>query len=106
MSSALMLCATSAVNHPRLDDPLEADHVVPLSLGAEHPGNLRPAHRSCNRRKGGAESAPGVRRVETIEGVSGTSLTGNREKSAPFLLLGQTTNQVPVICGWIKQWKL
>ena len=29
-----------------------------------------------------------------------------RKKPAPFLLLGQTTNQVPVICGWIKQWKL
>jgi hypothetical protein len=39
---------------PTPTDPLEADHVVPLSLGGEHRGNLRPAHRSCNRRKGGA----------------------------------------------------
>jgi len=44
---------------PTPDDPLEADHVLPLSLGGEHHGNLRPAHRSCNRRKGGANRVRG-----------------------------------------------
>jgi 5-methylcytosine-specific restriction endonuclease McrA len=44
---------------PTPDDPLEADHVLPLSMGGGHRGNLRPAHRSCNRRKGGANKVRG-----------------------------------------------
>lgn len=48
---------------------LNFDHVVPLARGGEHsPENLRPAHASCNRRKGarlvpqlGSEVVPGVR---------------------------------------------
>jgi 5-methylcytosine-specific restriction endonuclease McrA len=39
---------------PTPTDPLEADHVIALSMGGQHKNNLRPAHRSCNRRKGGA----------------------------------------------------
>ncbi|HEY3118299.1 MAG TPA: HNH endonuclease signature motif containing protein [Chloroflexota bacterium] len=35
-------------------DPLQADHVIPLSMGGQATlSNLRPAHRSCNIRKGG-----------------------------------------------------
>jgi 5-methylcytosine-specific restriction endonuclease McrA len=40
-------------------DPLEADHVIALSMGGVHKGNLRPARRSCNRRKGGANRLRG-----------------------------------------------
>lgn len=36
------------------DDPLQADHVVPLSMGGRRTrDNLRAAHRSCNVRRGG-----------------------------------------------------
>lgn len=35
-----------------LYEPIEIDHVVPLSKGGPHVwGNLRPTHRSCNRAK-------------------------------------------------------
>lgn len=37
----------------RHDDPLEADHITPVSRGgSDEFSNLRPAHRSCNRRRG------------------------------------------------------
>jgi len=35
------------------DDPLTADHVVPVDHGTD--GVLRPAHRSCNSRRGQAQ---------------------------------------------------
>ncbi len=35
------------------DDPLEADHIVPVSYGGSDGWwNMRPAHRSCNRSRG------------------------------------------------------
>ncbi len=38
---------------PTDSDPLEADHIIPHGDGGtDHPSNLRPAHRSCNRRRG------------------------------------------------------
>jgi 5-methylcytosine-specific restriction endonuclease McrA len=35
------------------DDPLEADHIIAHADNGTHTlDNLRPAHRSCNRRRG------------------------------------------------------
>lgn len=35
------------------DDPLTADHIIPVEAGGTHAlDNLQPAHRSCNGRKG------------------------------------------------------
>lgn len=46
------LCGAPA----RPDDPLEVDHLVPLSMGGlTERANLAAAHRSCNRRKGGRD---------------------------------------------------
>lgn len=35
----------------RVGDPITADHVVPMSKGGAG-GELRPAHRSCNSKRG------------------------------------------------------
>jgi 5-methylcytosine-specific restriction endonuclease McrA len=44
---------------PRPNDPLVADHVVPRSKGGhDGPGNLRPAHDSCNQRRGNQPIEP------------------------------------------------
>lgn len=41
---------------PTDNDPLEADHVVPLSMGGQTVrSNVRAAHRSCNRSRGGSD---------------------------------------------------
>ena len=41
----------------RVSDPWEPDHIVPVAQGGtDHLSNLRPLHRSCNR-KAGAELA-------------------------------------------------
>ena len=38
---------------PTMKDPLEVDHIVPIELGGTHAReNLRPMHRSHNRRRG------------------------------------------------------
>ena len=38
---------------PTDTDPLVADHITPHADGGSHdPHNLRPAHRSCNARRG------------------------------------------------------
>src|SRR6266545_604083 len=38
---------------PRVKDPLEVDHIVPIKLGGTHAlENMRPMHRSHNRRRG------------------------------------------------------
>jgi 5-methylcytosine-specific restriction endonuclease McrA len=38
---------------PRVGDPLEVDHIVPIELGGTHAReNLRPMHRSENRKRG------------------------------------------------------
>ncbi len=38
---------------PTDNDPLEADHIIPGSRGgSDAHSNLRPAHRSCNRKRG------------------------------------------------------
>jgi 5-methylcytosine-specific restriction endonuclease McrA len=43
---------------PRPGDPFVADHVVPRSLGgSDEIDNLRPAHRSCNGRRGNTTKA-------------------------------------------------
>ena len=40
---------------PRPTDPMQADHVIPLSMGGRTElANMKPAHRSCNVAKGGA----------------------------------------------------
>jgi 5-methylcytosine-specific restriction endonuclease McrA len=40
---------------PRTDDPLTADHMVPVARGGgRNQANLRAVHRSCNSRKGSA----------------------------------------------------
>src|SRR6266545_3619824 len=38
---------------PKVKDPLEVDHIVPIELGGTHAReNLRPMHRSHNRKRG------------------------------------------------------
>lgn len=45
---------------PAPGNPLEADHVVPLSLGGDKSTeNLQPAHKRCNIRKGGRNRGRG-----------------------------------------------
>jgi 5-methylcytosine-specific restriction endonuclease McrA len=54
------LCAQPA----RPNDPLEVDHVVPRSQGGKTVrGNLRAAHRSCNRSRGGVGRRPSESRL-------------------------------------------
>jgi 5-methylcytosine-specific restriction endonuclease McrA len=43
----------------RIDDPLTADHLVPLAHGGGIEGNLVAAHRSCNSVRGGATRRSG-----------------------------------------------
>jgi 5-methylcytosine-specific restriction endonuclease McrA len=47
---------------PNLDwrDPMSAtaDHVIPLNAGGRILGELRPAHRSCNSRRGDGTNTP------------------------------------------------
>ena len=46
----------------RAGDPWEPDHVQPAIVGgASHPSNLKPAHRSCNRRAGAQLKAQRVK---------------------------------------------
>lgn len=46
---------------PRLDDPLTADHLVPLAQGGGIEGNLVAAHGSCNSaRRDGGSPTPGA----------------------------------------------
>lgn len=48
-------------------DPMAVEHLIPLSKGGEHAMvNLRPAHRSCNSRKG-------VRVVSFFEALNATT---------------------------------
>jgi 5-methylcytosine-specific restriction endonuclease McrA len=50
--SAATVCALCG-KPPTPDDPLTVDHIVPLVHGGtHHSGNLRPAHSSCNSRRG------------------------------------------------------
>ena len=39
-------------------DSFTADHVEPLALGGSPVGELRPAHRSCNTRRGDTTRTP------------------------------------------------
>lgn len=41
-------------------DPMSftADHVVPIAKGGRMTGELKPAHRSCNSRRGDGSNAP------------------------------------------------
>lgn len=45
-----------------------ADHVEPVSTGGNPRGELRPAHRSCNSRKGNRTSAPPAHNHEPGDG--------------------------------------
>lgn len=44
------------------------DHAIPRARGGtDHPSNLRPAHRSCNRAKSDKAHAPIIRRSNTLD---------------------------------------
>ncbi len=42
-----------------------ADHVVPVGLGGDILGQLQPAHRTCNSRKGIGRTAPQTQPLRT-----------------------------------------
>lgn len=51
---------TAPPNHP---DSVEADHVLPRKTHPElslDPGNIKPAHSSCNRAKGERDAPPKI----------------------------------------------
>jgi 5-methylcytosine-specific restriction endonuclease McrA len=52
-----------------VDDPLTADHVVPRSNGGRY-SELRPAHRSCNSRRGDKRGNDAMTRRCTWRGLS------------------------------------
>ncbi|MGV4377948.1 HNH endonuclease [Trueperella pyogenes] len=47
-----------------------ADHVIPIALGGSQRGELRPAHRSCNSRRGDTTRKPKTRRIKPVERYS------------------------------------
>jgi 5-methylcytosine-specific restriction endonuclease McrA len=65
----------------RPNDPLEVDHVIPRSAGGKtERSNLRAAHASCNRSRGGR----GRGRLEADDGL--TRRSGFREKQSLEIL--------------------
>jgi 5-methylcytosine-specific restriction endonuclease McrA len=58
----------------RVDDPLEVDHVIPRSEGgATTRANLRAAHRSCNRSRGGTGGGGSRRRGGAADPATSSS---------------------------------